>query len=193
MMKHYFCPSDQGFYMEGVHEPGEIPADAVEITSAEYERLLEGQGNLQKIQADDQGQPCLVRPPAPILRRLAKQRIDEAAGEARARYVSAGQYLDEEYRLVLQQVEIWNTQGRPADQVPASIQVWAEAAGLTATNAADNIEATAEAWHSLLLQIRAFRLTGKAALDAADEDEDFETLAQPYIDQLAALRPGESL
>jgi hypothetical protein len=127
--------------------------------------------------------------PANIRRASAKRAVDQAAGNARARYVSPGQLVEEEYRLALQQTQAWRDAGSPADQVPAAIQDWADAAGITAEQAATSIEQTAAAWESVLLQIRQVRLAGKAAVDAAGDADDFAAIAQPFIDQLDAMQP----
>lgn len=126
------------------------------------------------------GQPARLR---------AKRLIDDAAGNARARYVSAGQLVEEEYRLALQQTQAWRDAGSPADQVPPAIQAWADAAGITAEQAATSIEQTTAAWESVLLQIRQIRLAGKAAVDAAGDADDFAAIAQPFIAQLDAMQP----
>lgn len=167
-------------------------ADAVEITEAEYRALIEGQGQGKQIKPDEDGRPALVDPPpvpAAERRATAKRAIDTAAGSARARYVSAGQLVEEEYRLALQQTQAWRDAGSPAGQVPAAIQDWADAAGITAEQAATSIEQTAAAWESVLLQIRQVRLAGKAAVDAAGDADDFAAIAQPFIDQLGAMQP----
>lgn len=127
--------------------------------------------------------------PAADRRKYAKTAIDTAAGTARQRYVSAGQLVEEEYRLALQQTKDWRAAGNPAEQVPPAIQDWADATGMTAEQAASSIEQTAAAWETVLLQVRQIRLAGKAAIDAAADTDDFAAIAKQYIDQLEAMQP----
>lgn len=122
----------------------------------------------------------------------SKQAIDTAAGNARQRYVSVGQMVEEEYRLALNQTKEWRAAGSPPDSVPDSISGWATAKGITDEAAATDIEQTAAYWDSVLLTIRQIRLSGKAAVDAAVDlgtHDDMMNVAQPYIDQLDAMQP----
>jgi hypothetical protein len=187
----FYSQATGGFYLLEMHSE-EIPADAVEISAEEHSFLIEGQSKGKQIQPDENGYPILVDPPPiPVVERraTAKRAVDTAAGNARARYVSAGQLIEEEYRLALQQTLQWRTAGSPAESVPQAIQNWATAAGITAEEAATSIEQTAAAWETVLLTIRKLRLDGKVALDNAADDADFTAIAQPYIDQLNAMQP----
>lgn len=134
-----------------------------------------------------------VAPPlsevAPAARLAAKVRIDRAAGKARARYVSAGELVEQEYLQAKRATEAWRADGSPAGDIPADIQVWADAAGMTAEQAAQDIEATAAGWAQVLTAIRQIRLSGKSAIDAAPDATDYSDTAAPYIAQLDALQP----
>jgi hypothetical protein len=141
-----------------------------------------------------------VEPPAGYLserplrptseRRTAAQAdIDRAAGAARQRYVSPGALIDAEYVQAETEAQAYATAGYPDADVPPAVQSWADAAGMTPQAAADDILATAQQWRGLLDQIRAIRLLGKAAVDAA-ADADIEATAKAYIDQLDALKPA---
>lgn len=123
-------------------------------------------------------------------RRLAaKADIDRAAGKARSRFISPGALVDQEYLAAENAAQSFKDAGYPSTDVPPEVQAWADAAGMTATAAADDILATATAWRDALAQIRALRLQGKADVDAA-ADADIETVAQSYIDQLDAVQPA---
>ncbi|WP_342632123.1 hypothetical protein [Marinobacter alkaliphilus] len=134
------------------------------------------------------------QPPEPVQQRRleAKTTIDQMAGRARLRFVSAGQLIEEEYREAEKAVQEWRTAGSPTAQVPEEISAWIDAANMTAEEAATDIEQTAVAWKQVLTQIRTIRLTGKAAIDNAADDADFMAIAQPYIDQLDAMGPSSS-
>jgi len=137
----------------------------------------------------------LLTNPLPFIntrRNNAKTAIDNAAGEARQRFVSNGSLIDMEYKLAQEQTQAWRAAGSPADDVPLAVSDWAAAAGITDEQAAADIEATATAWENVLLAVRQIRLSGKAAIDAATDQgsaDDMANIAQPYIDQLDALKP----
>lgn len=120
-------------------------------------------------------------------RQDARDAIDLAAGKARNAFVSPGDYVAEEYRLAKQDADAWVAAGKPSDAVPDSIAVWAQARGWTAEQAAQDIIDTEAAWMDALAAIRQARLLGKAAVDAAADDADFDAVAGPYIAQLAAI------
>jgi len=117
----------------------------------------------------------------------AKNMIDVAAGNARARFIAQGWEVVEEYRLAQREVEAWREAGSPSNDVPASITTWATAEGMTDEQAAQGVEAAAVNFETLLLNIRGLRLAGKAAVDNASDN--FMTAAQPFIDQLDAIQP----
>ncbi|HEY8354296.1 MAG TPA: hypothetical protein VIK69_04700 [Methylophilaceae bacterium] len=125
--------------------------------------------------------------PADARRKAAKDSIDLAAGKARDAFVSPGQYVAEEYRLAKQQADEWVAAGKPANDVPPAVAVWAQARGWTPEQAAQDIIDTEAAWMSALSAIRQARLLGKAAVDAAPDDADFAIVAAPYIAQLEAI------
>jgi hypothetical protein len=59
-MTYYFSKSTNGFYVDDVHEPHQIPNDAVEITNEQHTGLLEGQANGKQIASDANGNPILI-------------------------------------------------------------------------------------------------------------------------------------
>lgn len=125
--------------------------------------------------------------PADARRKAAKDSIDAAAGDARRAFVSVGWGVEEEYRLAKQQADEWVAAGKPANDVPPAVAVWAQARGWTAEQAAQDILDTEAAWMSALAAIRQARLLGKAAVDAAADDADFDAVAGPYIAQMEAI------
>src|SRR5690606_7318866 len=130
-----------------------------------------------------------LNPPIPVdaRRKAAKDAIDAAAGDARRAFVSVGWGVEEEYRLAKQQADEWVAAGKPANDVPPAVAVWAQARGWTAEQAAQDILDTEAAWMSALSAIRQARLLGKAAVDAAPDNADFDAVARPFIAQLAAI------
>lgn len=128
-----------------------------------------------------------LSPPTDARRKAAKDSIDAAAGDARRAFVSVGWGVEEEYRLAKQQADAWIAAGKPANDVPPAVAVWAQARGWTAEQAAQDILDTEAAWISALSAIRQARLLGKIAVDAAPDDADFAIVAAPYIAQLEAI------
>lgn len=189
-----YSQTTSGFYSRGLHGDS-IPADAKLISDSEYKTLINGQSQGKVIAADENGMPILIDPaiPTPLKRRNnAKTAIDIAAGQARQRFVSSGQLIDMEYKLAQEQTKAWRDAGSPAGDVPLAVSDWAAAAGMTDEQAAQDIEATAQAWEMVLLTVRQIRLAGKAAVDAATDQgtaDDMANVAQAYIDQLDALTP----
>lgn len=190
----FYSKSFGGFFASEMLKDG-FPDDSIEISEEEHQALLTGQTEGQIIVADTSGRPILADPPIPAVmdrRSVAKRGIDTEAGNARSRFVSAGQLVAEEYMQAESAANQWTDAGRPSDEVPADVQVWADAAGMTPDQAANDILATAQNWRGVITTIRQIRLAGKAAVDAATDlgtADDMATAAQPYIDQLEALKP----
>ena len=188
---HYDSESRKilGYYSSDVHS--HIPEPYIEVSDERWQQALNEPGTTVDEAGGDLASPPQPSPEEALAqkRALARATIDRAAGRARARFVSTGQLIEEEYREAEKAVQEWRATGSPADQVPEEISAWIDAANMTAEDAATDIEQTALAWKQVLTQIRTIRLTGKAAIDNATDDAEFMAVAQPYIDQLSALGP----
>lgn len=114
--------------------------------------------------------------------------IDNAAGQARARFATNSQFIESEYQRAYATAVEYINAGYTGN-VPAPVQSHADAFGETLQAAADNIKATGDTWNQALDNIRDIRLKGKQAIENAPDDGDFEALAQPFIDQLEAVKP----
>lgn len=193
----FYSASTRGFYSKNLLTRYQTlntwPEDAIELTPEEIEMFYQTPPPSGfELGADNNGRPTWVpaaQPPSNERRAQLKSNIDVAAGRARLRYVSTGQLVEEEYRLTLEQTKAWRSAGSPAESVPRAVQDWADAAGITAEDSATQIEQAAVAMETALLDIRGIRLAGKAAIDAAADTDDFDAIAQPYIDQLVAVTP----
>jgi hypothetical protein len=82
-MTLFFAKSTLGFYDTEINEA--VPADAVEITKAEWDAVMVGQLEGKCIGADENGRPALVDPPVwpapdpvPVTDKLAALGIDVA-------------------------------------------------------------------------------------------------------------------
>jgi hypothetical protein len=114
----------------------------------------------------------------------AKNLIDQAAGRARFRLVSPGTLIAEEYVLAEQEIKDWRAAGSPAEAVPMCITDWIDSAGMTAEQAAQDLESQAAAFKAVIFQIRNLRLKGKALVNST---ADFTLVANAYITQLDAI------
>ncbi|MDX5979638.1 hypothetical protein [Vreelandella alkaliphila] len=115
--------------------------------------------------------------------------IDNAAGAARAAFVSPGSYIDQEYLLAKQEASEWLANGKDESSVPASVADHVAMTGQTTEEAANEIVATAEQWEQALSAIRSLRLAGKTAVRQSETVEAKEAAAQNAITQLKAFRP----
>ncbi|MCO7538357.1 hypothetical protein NJH24_26705 [Pseudomonas asiatica] len=111
-----------------------------------------------------------ARLPIGAARLVAAQQIDEAADSARSAVVGNNLRVIE-YQLAEQEAKELKAAGFEGE-VPATVQAWVDAAGLSPQAAAENILAEAAKWKGALYSIRAARLKGKLdALQAATHDE----------------------
>ena len=85
--------------------------------------------------------------------------------------------------------EQWIADGKPS-QVPDAVQSWADAAGMTPEEAADDIGATALSWEGVLATVRQARLSGKAALNSASSRTEQVTAAAEQVALINALMPA---
>lgn len=70
----FYAKSTGGFYSDEIHG-GNIPADAVEVTSEQYAALLAGQADGKIIKADAEGFPVLADPPQPPPEQIEAQKV----------------------------------------------------------------------------------------------------------------------
>ncbi len=128
-------------------------------------------------------------PPSPPLeeaRALALLEVDQAAGAARARYITTAPGQEAVYMLKLEQARAYQAAGY-AGAVPELIQAEADALGVTAQEAADLILATAAAWTAKAAQIERIRRGRKAEIEAAADVAAIEAARQAAITELAAV------
>lgn len=120
------------------------------------------------------------------LKSSAKIGIDMSAGQARARKVSKGEMVDQEYMRAYEDSIEYKNSGY-SGAAPSSVQAWASAKGWTAQQAADDIIATRNGWMSILDSIRNSRLSGKANVDAATTETAVISERDAAISALNAL------
>ena len=115
---------------------------------------------------------------------VAKKAIDQAAGRARFRLVSPGTLIAEEYVLAEEEIKVWRAGGSQANAIPLCITDWIDSAGMTAEQAATDLETQAAAFKAVIMHIRNLRLKGKALVNSAT---DFKAVALSYINQIDSI------
>lgn len=177
-----------GFYDDTIHAT--IPQPAVPLTDEEWQDCIDNNG-LRRIDVTTGQVAIYTPPPAPLAdyKKPAKAAIDNAAGNARAAFPSPGSLVDAEYYLAERQAREYKAAGY-SGAVPGSVQSWADASGMTAQAAADDIIATADQWYGVLEVIRSARLAGKAAVDAAADHAAVDAAAASAVAALDTIRPA---
>ncbi len=186
-----------GFYLPAIHG-GNIPTDAVEITSAYHAELLAAQSAGKRIQPDASGYPVAVDPPAPSIaetQATALASIDAEAGAARARYITVAPGQEATYMLKAEQARAYKAAGYPSAAVAGYPMVDAEAKAINGAaptaaqiqTAIDGIIAQADAWIAKAAQIERARIGGKRAVAAALNVAGVEAARAAAVAELAAL------
>lgn len=115
-----------------------------------------------------------------------KDQIDQLCGSKRSAVVSSGDYISEEYRRAYEDALLYKNAGY-IGTVPNSVQSWSTASGMTAQSATDDIIATRNGYMALLDAVRAIRLSGKSAIDAATTPNEILAVLETVNSSLGAL------
>jgi hypothetical protein len=104
-------------------------------------------------------------------KQTAKQVIDDAAGEARGRYITVAPGQDAVYVEKGKDAQAYKDAGYPVDETGYEF-VTAEknATGKTATQAADDLLAVGASWKGLAASIEELRINYKGQVDAAVDE-----------------------
>lgn len=100
-------------------------------------------------------------------REWARNEIDNAAGVARARYITVTAGQDATYQAKYADAQAFARAGYPVDQLAQYpwVKAEADATGVTAQVAADSIKSVGDPWNMLIgPKIEGLRIGGKAAL-----------------------------
>lgn len=197
-MEWFVSPATQGFYPaadQAFYEKcGTWPDDAIAITAEKRLQLRqELQSGGKEISVDASGNPVTVDmplPPASTRRTKAKAGIDAAAGSARSRFITTVPGQESTYQLKAEEANAYIAANRPADTTAyPMLSAEAEGRGMVVSDLADEILATRTKWVQAAAQIEKARVSGKAAVDGAPDDSNFDAIAKPYIDALNAMKP----
>lgn len=193
-MALFYSKSTGGFYDDTIHSAAQIPADAVSITEAQHQALLAGQSDGQLIQADSNGIPTLVAPPAPALTDVqanALKSIDADAETLRGKYITANSGQVATYLMKYSEATAFQTAGYTGT-VPGLVQSEVDATGQTAQQAADSILAQYAAWSSLAASIETARRKAKIAVNAATSTDSVNTAISTATTAFAAIDAAAS-
>ncbi len=118
-----------------------------------------------------------------------KEDIDREGGNVRRAWCSVGWGIEIEYRRAYDAAVEWLAD--QAQPVPRSVQVWADAKGWTAAQAATDIKTKGDYMDGALIDdIRELRIAGKKAVDDAGYDPAaIETAYRAALDALRAKMP----
>lgn len=166
-----------------------MPADAVSVTDEAYQALFADQTQGASIQADANGNPVAVFPPAFTLAEIQAQgcsNIDTTAQQVYNGIGSASPGMLAEYQQANTDAIAYKAAGYTG-AIPATIECWVQASGMTPQAATDNIIETAAAWIGCLNAIRAARLLGKAAVNKAADIPSAEAAATAAITQIQTI------
>lgn len=176
-MQTKYSPSTGGFYVEGMHQEQDIPADAVDITPEEHQAvLLAAQATPGGLIGMEEGRPVAVDAPPPTVEalRAAKQAQIRDGAEAVLAPLKA-EYGPTEIASWDQQYEEANALEANPDAPAPLVRAIAAARGMDAAALAARIRANRAAWVAISGHVVGQRLAYQDALDAAaalpDEDE----------------------
>jgi hypothetical protein len=123
--------------------------------------------------------------PLPEYKAQAKKAIDEAAGRARARYITAVPGQEATYQAKAAEADAYVAAGRPADTSAYPIlTAEAQARGISVSALADLVRATRDQWIQLAAAIEALRIGGKLAVEAAADHAAVDAARDQTIHQL---------
>lgn len=178
-----------GFYDDSINPS--IPTGAVEITPEEHQTLLAGQSVGKLIQADANGNPVLVDPPAPSLASVQASALLQADADAeklRSIFITATPGQVATYMMKYNDASSFKAAGYPSGSVPGLVQAEADATGAAAKDAADAIIAQYTAWNTLAASIEKARREAKIAISAATTTAAVATALSNVEAQYAAIK-----
>lgn len=190
-MNYLYSQTTGAAYIPGIYL-GDIPSDAVVITSDRYNEVIANPAPGKVRSHDAAGLPILIDPPVrvPTADELCG-RIDTAADGARAR-VAGDPLRAVEYDRARLEALAFADAGYPTDAVPRTVAAWA-INGRTAQQAAESILAEAAAYTEALYVIRETRLAAKEQIRVlmdAGEVEQAQQLAEQTIAEIEAAVAG---
>jgi hypothetical protein len=118
----------------------------------------------------------------------AKDVIDQAAGRARARYITVAPGQEATYQAKATEADSYVAAERPVDTTPYPIlTAEAQARGISVSDMADLVRTTRDQWIQLAAIIEALRVGGKLAVDAAVDHAGVDAARDEAIAQLEVV------
>lgn len=113
--------------------------------------------------------------------------LDFEAGKTRAKIVSEGSFVGEEYLLAHADAVKWTEAGSIESNVPETISVWATSLNTSNALAAEDILQTRVLFNRLLTVIRTIRLLGKKAIADAVTSVDANKAYSEALSKLGVI------
>ena len=127
-------------------------------------------------------------PPLTDYKSKAQDAIDQAAGRARARYITVAPGQEATYQAKAAEADAYVVAGRPADTTPYPIlTAEAQARGISVSDMADMVRTMRDQWTQLAAAIEGIRIGGKLAVDAAADHAGVDAARDAAIAQLEAV------
>jgi hypothetical protein len=118
----------------------------------------------------------------------AQDAIDQAAGLARARYITVAPGQEATYQAKAAEADAYVAAGSPADTTPYPIlAAEAQARGISVSDMADLVRTTRDQWTQLAATIESMRIGGKLAVDAAADHASVDAAKESAVAQLEAV------
>jgi len=194
-MRTYYSKSKNAFYHESLKDAylasDNWPLDLIEVTPKEVTTYQEGTSPEGfSLGHNKEGRPIWVRSPTESLevtKQRAKDEIDKMAGNVRKSFVSSGELIEEEYKMVYEQVKVWDKEGRDLEKVPESVAYWSNLKSKPVIDAAEDILEAHSVWIRGLSEVRELRLEAKEVIDSCEEDR-VEEIKRFYLSKLDSIK-----
>lgn len=176
-----------GFFDTDINPAAQIPAQAIEITEAEWLDCISNQG-LRAISPSSKS-IVTVTPPAISLVALqssACNQIDAAAGTQRGKYTTQVAGQNEVYQLKLNEAQAYQKATSPVATDYPHLNAEATQTNTPIATVAANVIGTYNQWLPISAKIEGYRLGGKQAVNAATTTAAVQTALNTALANLEA-------
>ena len=187
----FYSMQTGGFYAREIHG-NNIPADAVEITSAEYADLLTAKSNGKLITADASGRLIAIDPPLPSIEQQIAAALANTYTDVDAIYSAAIGSRAPEYEQAEQAALAFQAAGYTGTASPY-VADYAATAGITDQQSADLIIAHANGLRAAVLAMRSTRFTAQSSMRAATTQAELDAAVAAWRVFIAQVRTSLGL
>jgi len=187
----FYSNTTGGFYDRNIHG-NNIPADAVEITSAVHAALLTAQTQGKRITADENGRPIAIDPPLPSIELQIASALADTYADVDAIYAAAIGNRKTEYEEAEQAALAFQAAGYTG-AASAYVADYAATAGITDQQSADLIIARANGLRAAVLAMRTTRFTAQSAMRAATTQAELDAAVAAWRTFITQVRTSLGL